>query len=274
MQRNEDGPLAGLSVVVKDVIDVAGAVTGGGNPDWADAHQPARQNAAAVAALTAAGASLVAKGQCAELAFSLSGDNVHFGMPSNPVGAGPGSRWLHQRPRLSGGGRPLRRRPRHRHARLDPRARLLLRRLRLSPHARPDPHRRGHAACAEIRHRRPARQRTGPAPQCRRGTPWRDRRRPSPLPAADLAAAVRRRRGQGRGGREGGRGRAGRPAGRGAFGDAAPRRRPFARGSDVRLQRPPGRPGLAKLRGLGRERQPLTGAGHRRPARARRRVRP
>ncbi len=83
--ENEDGPLAGLSVVVKDVIDVAGAVTGGGNPDWADAHQPARQNAAAVTALTAAGASLVAKGQCAELAFSLSGDNIHFGMPSNPA---------------------------------------------------------------------------------------------------------------------------------------------------------------------------------------------
>jgi amidase len=80
-----DGPLAGLGVVVKDVIDVAGAVTGGGNPDWAAAHEPAEKSAPAVAALTAAGASLVAKGQCAELAFSLSGDNVHFGMPSNPA---------------------------------------------------------------------------------------------------------------------------------------------------------------------------------------------
>jgi amidase len=77
------GPLAGLSVVVKDVIDLAGAVTGGGNPDWAAAHEPARANADAVTALTAAGASLRAKGQCAELAFSLSGDNAHFGMPRN-----------------------------------------------------------------------------------------------------------------------------------------------------------------------------------------------
>ena len=32
-----EGVLAGLSVVVKDVIDVAGAITGGGNPDWAEA---------------------------------------------------------------------------------------------------------------------------------------------------------------------------------------------------------------------------------------------
>jgi amidase len=65
------------------VIDVAGAVTGGGNPDWAADHQPAQADAPAVAALKGAGATLTGKGQCAELAFSLSGDNVHFGMPFN-----------------------------------------------------------------------------------------------------------------------------------------------------------------------------------------------
>jgi amidase len=80
-----EGPLAGLTVVVKDVIDIAGAVTGGGNPDWAAAHAPAETNATAVSALTDAGATVVGKGQCAELAFSLSGDNVHFGMPTNPA---------------------------------------------------------------------------------------------------------------------------------------------------------------------------------------------
>lgn len=80
-----EGPLAGLSVVVKDVIDVEGAVTGGGNPDWAAAHEPARADAGAVGALTGAGASLTPKGRCAELAFSLSGANVHFGMPQNPA---------------------------------------------------------------------------------------------------------------------------------------------------------------------------------------------
>jgi amidase len=79
------GSLAGLTVVVKDVIDVAGAVTGGGNPDWAAAHEPASEDAVVVTALTDAGASLSPKGQCAELAFSLSGDNVHFGMPINPA---------------------------------------------------------------------------------------------------------------------------------------------------------------------------------------------
>ena len=79
------GRLDGLTVVVKDVIDVAGAVTGGGNPDGAAEQEPATRSAAAVTALTDAGARLIAKGQCAELAFSLSGDNVHFGMPRNPA---------------------------------------------------------------------------------------------------------------------------------------------------------------------------------------------
>ena len=83
--RSTEGPLAGLTVVVKDVIDVEGAVTGGGSPDWAAAHEPAHESASAVTALTTAGASLTAKGQCAELAFSLSGENVHFGMPRNPT---------------------------------------------------------------------------------------------------------------------------------------------------------------------------------------------
>jgi amidase len=84
-EASGDGSLAGLRLVVKDVIDVAGSVTGGGNPHWAAAHEPAKESAAAVTALTDAGASLAGKGQCAELAFSLSGDNVHFGMPTNPA---------------------------------------------------------------------------------------------------------------------------------------------------------------------------------------------
>jgi amidase len=81
------GPLSGARLVVKDVIDVAGSVTGAGNPDWASAQRPAGADAPAVAALLGAGAQLAGKGRCAELAFSLSGDNVHYGMPVN--GAAP-----------------------------------------------------------------------------------------------------------------------------------------------------------------------------------------
>ncbi len=77
------GRLSDLTFVVKDVIDVAGSVTGAGNPDWASEREPAEGNAASVQTLLDAGAGLAGKGQCAELAFSLSGGNVHFGMPEN-----------------------------------------------------------------------------------------------------------------------------------------------------------------------------------------------
>src|SRR5215831_10782353 len=42
------GPLAGLTVAVKDMYDIAGTRTGGGNPDWLAAHPPAAAYAAAV----------------------------------------------------------------------------------------------------------------------------------------------------------------------------------------------------------------------------------
>jgi amidase len=77
--------LAGRRFVVKDVIGVAGLVTGGGNPDWARTHAVATAHAAAVQRLLDAGCTLVGKAQCAELAYSLSGRNVHYGTPRNPV---------------------------------------------------------------------------------------------------------------------------------------------------------------------------------------------
>jgi amidase len=79
------GPLAGTTVVVKDVIDVASVVTGAGNPTWAATHAPAAHDARCVRELLDAGAEIVGKGQCAEFAYSLSGDNAHFGMPDNPA---------------------------------------------------------------------------------------------------------------------------------------------------------------------------------------------
>jgi amidase len=76
-----DLPLAGRRFVVKDVIDVAGFVTGAGNPDWARTHAPATVHAAVAQLLLDAGCSLVGKAQCAELAYSLSARNVHYGTP-------------------------------------------------------------------------------------------------------------------------------------------------------------------------------------------------
>jgi amidase len=79
------GRLDGLSFAVKDLIDVAGHVTGGGNPDWARTHGPALRSAPAVELLLAAGAMLIGKTITDELAFSLEGVNAHYGTPLNPA---------------------------------------------------------------------------------------------------------------------------------------------------------------------------------------------
>ena len=76
--------LDGLTFVVKDLIDVAGTVTGGGNPDWAARQKPATKSAPAVERLLRAGATLVGKTITDELAFSLEGENAHYGTPINP----------------------------------------------------------------------------------------------------------------------------------------------------------------------------------------------
>jgi amidase len=82
------GPLAGASFAVKDIIDVAGTITGCGNPDWLASHAPATQHAPAVQALLDAGALLVGKTVTEELAFSAVGINPHYGMPRNVAAPG------------------------------------------------------------------------------------------------------------------------------------------------------------------------------------------
>jgi amidase len=82
------GPLTGLSFAAKDIIDVAGVVTGCGNPDWAATHAAAAEDAWAVARLLSAGARLTGKTITDELAYSLNGQNAHYGTPTNPNGPG------------------------------------------------------------------------------------------------------------------------------------------------------------------------------------------
>lgn len=79
------GPLAGLSVAVKDLFDWAGVPTGAGNPTWLATHPVPEADAGALAALWNAGATLVGKTVTDELAYSIHGDNVHYGTPVNPA---------------------------------------------------------------------------------------------------------------------------------------------------------------------------------------------
>ena len=56
-----DGPLAGLTFAAKDLFDVAGHPTGGGNPDWARWNPVPTRHAWAVQRLLDGGATLVGK---------------------------------------------------------------------------------------------------------------------------------------------------------------------------------------------------------------------
>lgn len=81
------GPLAGLDFGVKDLFDVAGYPTGGGNPHVLARSGIKAVNAAAVQLALDAGARCVGKTHTDELAFSINGRNAHFGTPRN--GAAP-----------------------------------------------------------------------------------------------------------------------------------------------------------------------------------------
>jgi len=82
------GPLAGLTVAVKDMYDIAGERAGAGSPEWLAQRPPAAATARAVARLLDAGADVVGKTVCDEFLFSLVGSNAHYGTPINPRAPG------------------------------------------------------------------------------------------------------------------------------------------------------------------------------------------
>jgi amidase len=88
MRGAKSGPLAGLTFAVKDIYDVAGAKTGFGNPDWLRTHEAATRTAPAVQLLLDAGAALVGKTHTEEMAWSLTGENAHYGTPVNVAAPG------------------------------------------------------------------------------------------------------------------------------------------------------------------------------------------
>ncbi|KAF4361225.1 hypothetical protein G4B88_000623 [Cannabis sativa] len=77
-------PLHALTFAVKDIFDIDGFVTGFGNPDWARTHSPATSTAPAVLAILRAGAKCVGKTVMDEMAYSINGENKHYGTPRNP----------------------------------------------------------------------------------------------------------------------------------------------------------------------------------------------
>lgn len=77
------GPLAGLTFAVKDLFDVAGVSTGGGNHDWARVNPVPTRHAWAVRTLLDAGATLVGKTITDEVSLGILGENAFDGTPLN-----------------------------------------------------------------------------------------------------------------------------------------------------------------------------------------------
>ncbi len=80
----DPGPLAGVPVAVKNLVDVAGITTIAGSRIWAE-RPPATTDAEVVRALERAGAVLVATTNMDEFAYGFTTENTHYGATRNPV---------------------------------------------------------------------------------------------------------------------------------------------------------------------------------------------
>lgn len=87
VQHAKEGPLAGLTLAVKDIFQVAGYPNGWGQPTRLAEAEPDTETQSVVQKLLNAGISVAGKSQCEELCFSLTGINKHYGAPVN--GAAP-----------------------------------------------------------------------------------------------------------------------------------------------------------------------------------------
>lgn len=77
------GPLTGTTVAVKDVFAVAGFPTGGGVPAYERSVPAAPEHSTAVARLLNSGAHIRGIARTDQFAYSMAGDNQHYGTPPN-----------------------------------------------------------------------------------------------------------------------------------------------------------------------------------------------
>lgn len=82
------GALSGLTFGLKDLFDVAGERSGFGSPDWLRTHDAASEDSWVLRVLLDAGAHMVGRTHTEEMAFSLTGENAHYGTPRNPRAPG------------------------------------------------------------------------------------------------------------------------------------------------------------------------------------------
>jgi Asp-tRNA(Asn)/Glu-tRNA(Gln) amidotransferase A subunit family amidase len=78
------GSLSGIRLAVKDLFALKGYTNSAGNPDWLRTHEPADATAESLESLLNAGAEFVGFTHTDEMAYSLEGNNEHFGCSENP----------------------------------------------------------------------------------------------------------------------------------------------------------------------------------------------
>lgn len=79
----EGEALRGKKVAVKDLFHMAGIATSAGNPDWLHSHSVPTETSPVISELRNQGANIVGKTITDELAYSLNGQNIHYGTPIN-----------------------------------------------------------------------------------------------------------------------------------------------------------------------------------------------
>ncbi|NMP80462.1 amidase [Pseudoalteromonas arctica] len=83
-QTNQSGLLANNRLAVKDVFAVKGERNSAGNPHWFKTDKPAQNTASSVNKLMTAGCNFIGFTHTDELAYSLEGNNTHYGAAQNP----------------------------------------------------------------------------------------------------------------------------------------------------------------------------------------------
>src|SRR5437588_767443 len=79
------GPLSGLTFAAKDLFDVVGHPTGGGNPDWPHDRPIPTRHAWAVQTLLDAGADLIGKTITDEVSLGILGETIPDELPKRLV---------------------------------------------------------------------------------------------------------------------------------------------------------------------------------------------
>ncbi|MED6109176.1 Translocon at the outer membrane of chloroplasts 64 [Stylosanthes scabra] len=77
-------PLTALTFALSDLFDIEGHVSTFGHPDWARTHEAASSTSPVVSALVEAGATCLGTTLVDDLAYGISGENKHYGTPTNP----------------------------------------------------------------------------------------------------------------------------------------------------------------------------------------------